>query len=58
VFKPGSEHDSKHFIKLLKSVKFKHSRGRPRSRPKEVIGDSAYDTKEIRVYLKRRGERC
>jgi len=30
--------------------------GRPRSRPKEVYADSAYDTKEIRLYLKRRGE--
>lgn len=52
---PGYEHDSKIFIKLLEDVKIKHSRGKPRSRPKEVTSDSAYDIKEIREYLKRRG---
>ncbi|MBS7612297.1 transposase [Candidatus Bathyarchaeota archaeon] len=28
---------------------------RSRSRPREVTGDSAYDVKEVRAYLKRRG---
>ncbi len=36
-------------------MKVKHGRGRSRSRPKEVTVDSAYDAKEIRDYLKRRG---
>ncbi|MEM1514752.1 MAG: transposase [Candidatus Bathyarchaeia archaeon] len=44
---PGDEHDSKHFIKLLEDVRVKHGRGRPRSRPKEVIGDSAYDARRL-----------
>ncbi|MEM1537957.1 MAG: IS5 family transposase [Candidatus Nezhaarchaeales archaeon] len=46
---PGDEHDSKRFIKLLEGVRVKHGR------PKEVMGDSAYDAREIRAYLKRRG---
>ncbi|MEM0084921.1 MAG: transposase [Candidatus Methanomethylicia archaeon] len=50
---PGDEHDSKRFIKLLEDVRVKH--GKPRSRSKEVIGESAYDAREIRDYLKRRG---
>jgi len=28
-------------------VRVKHGRGRPRSRPKEVIGDSAYDARRL-----------
>jgi hypothetical protein len=30
------------------------ARGRTRTRPGEVSGDSAYDTREIRAYLRRR----
>jgi hypothetical protein len=30
-------------------------RGRPRTRPGEVAGDSAYDTRDLRAYLRRRG---
>ncbi|MEM2168690.1 MAG: transposase [Candidatus Bathyarchaeia archaeon] len=52
---PGDEHNSKYFIKLLEDVRVKHGGGRLRSRPKEVTGDSAYDAREIRKYLKLRG---
>ncbi len=31
---------------------------RPRTRPEEVVADAAYDTKEIRRYLRRRGIRA
>jgi hypothetical protein len=51
---PGNEHDSKRFIGLLEGMKVKHGRGRPRTRPDEATGDPAYDTDEIRAYLRRR----
>jgi len=36
-------------------LRVKHGMGRPKTRPKEVYTDSAYDTREIRSYLRRRG---
>jgi len=39
-------------------VKREGVRGRVRTRPDEVIPDSAYDTKKIRRYLNRRGIRA
>lgn len=51
----GNEHDSKGFIEVMEGIRVKHGVGRPRSRPREVHADSAYDTKEIREYLRRRG---
>ncbi|MEM4001661.1 MAG: IS5 family transposase [Saccharolobus sp.] len=50
---PRDKHDFNYFIPILESLSVKYM-GRPRSRPKEVTGDSAYDTKEIREYLKSR----
>ena len=40
---------------VIDEIRAKHGAGRPRSRPKEVHVDSAYDAKEIRTHLKRRG---
>ena len=52
----GNEHDSKKFFKVIEGIKVKGERkGRPRTRPGEVIADSAYDTEEIRGYLRARG---
>lgn len=51
----GNEHDSKGFIDVMEGIRVKHGVGRPRSRPREVHADQAYDTKEIRTYLRRRG---
>ncbi|MBS7634698.1 transposase [Candidatus Bathyarchaeota archaeon] len=50
----GDEHDSNRLTPLPKDIRVKRGKGRPLSRPKEVIGDSAYDTKEVRAW-KRRG---
>nr|WP_245527578.1 transposase [Methanosalsum zhilinae] len=50
---PGNEHDSKRFIEVMDSIKLKSSR-RPRTRPLEVLADSAYDNKDIREYLRSR----
>ncbi|MCP8316390.1 MAG: IS5 family transposase [archaeon] len=51
----GSEHDSKRFVDALDGIWVKVGRGRPRTRPKEVVADSAYDAKRIRLFLKGRG---
>ncbi|MGC8961662.1 MAG: transposase [Candidatus Bathyarchaeia archaeon] len=40
---PGNEHDSKPFKGLMEGVGIRRGRGRPRSKPMEAIGDSAYD---------------
>jgi len=55
VIGPGDEHDSKRFIGVLNAIRAKRGIGRPKTRPEEVYADSAYDTREIRSYLKRRG---
>jgi len=52
---PGDEHDGRRFTEVIDSIRVKHGIGRPRARPKEIHADSAYDTKEIRKYLRRRG---
>lgn len=52
---PGNEHDSKRFISLMEGIKVNHGRGRPKTRPGEVTGDPAYNSGDIRTYLRRRG---
>jgi hypothetical protein len=49
---PGDEHDSRRFREVMDGIRVRCGRGRPRTRPGEVSGDSAYDT---RAYLRRRG---
>ena len=39
----GSQHDSKKFIDVMDNIKIKIKRGRPRTRPDEVVADAAYD---------------
>ena len=51
---PGNEHDCKRFIGLLEGVGVKREKGRPRTSPCEVTGDPAYDTEDVRAYLRRR----
>jgi transposase len=55
---PGNEHDSKSFEQVISNVRVKIGRGRPRSKPGEVLADAAYDTEAIRTYLRRRGIKC
>jgi len=55
---PGDEHDSKRFREVMDGIRVRYGRGRPRSRPDEVSGDSAYDTRDVRAYLRRRGIRA
>jgi transposase len=51
----GEEHDSKRFVEVMRDIKIKHGNGRPKRKPKEVHADSAYDTRKIRTYLRKRG---
>jgi hypothetical protein len=39
---------------VMDGIRVRCGRGRPRTRPGEVSGDSAYDTRETRTYLRRR----
>ena len=52
---PGNEHDSQKFEQVVRSIRISTGRGRPKSRPGEVLADAAYDTDAIRVYLRKRG---
>jgi hypothetical protein len=52
---PGDEHDSRRFREVMDRIRVKYGGGRPRTRPGEVAGDSAYDTRDTRAYLRRRG---
>jgi len=49
----GKAHDDQYFIQVMDHIKVKTDR-RPRTRPLEVLADSAYDTILIREYLRRR----
>jgi transposase len=48
-----------HEIKLaeatLQTVRVKQPRGRPRTRPKELVADKAYDSRDFRRKLRQRG---
>ncbi|ADE35628.1 transposase [Methanohalophilus mahii] len=49
----GKEHDRNHFVEVMENIKIKTDR-RPRTRPSEILADSAYDEITIRKYLRRR----
>ena len=52
----GNVHDSQMFEKVVGVMRLHNgSRGRPRTRPKEVAADKAYDSSHIRQYLRDRG---
>jgi transposase len=51
----GNEHDSRRFQQVVSRVRINTGRGRPKTRPEEVLADAAYDTESIRCYLRRRG---
>ena len=51
----GNEHDSVYFTDLANTIELKGIRGRPKRRPSEINADPAYDTENIRNYLRKRG---
>jgi transposase len=52
---PGQRHESKAFEPLMRTARLPRRRGRPRTRPKRLLGDRAHGTPAIRGYLRRRG---
>ena len=51
----GNVHDSQMFEGVVMRMRLHNgSRGRPRTRPKEVAADKAYDSSYIRQYLRDR----
>ena len=53
----GSQHDSQKFIEVIDRIEIKIERGRPRTKPDEVVADAAYDGMKIKEYLRRRNIR-
>jgi hypothetical protein len=49
----GKTHDRQHFVEVIESIKVKTT-GKTRTRPLEVLADSAYDDGQIRKYLRKR----
>jgi transposase len=48
-------HESQLADATLATVRVPQKRGRPRTRPKEVVADKAYDSRDLRQRLRRRG---
>ena len=56
VLTPGEQHESTVFAQLMEQGAVKRcGRGRPKLRPKRVVGDKGYSSGKIRAYLRRRG---
>lgn len=52
---PGHAADSPRFIPVMNKIKVRGPVGRPRTRPRQAVGDKAYSSRAIRAYLRRRG---
>jgi transposase len=51
----GQRHDSLAFLPLMDRLRIvRRDRGRPRTRPGQVLGDKAYSSSAIRAHLRRR----
>ena len=58
VLTPRQRHEAAAFEQLMEHGAVKRpGRGRPRQRPKRVVGDKGYSSRKIRMYLRRRGIR-
>ena len=58
VLTPGQRHEAVAFERLMEQGAVKRpGRGRPRLRPRRVVGDKGYSSRKIRQYLRRRGVR-
>ncbi len=58
VLQPGQQHESKAFEPLMnKGVVNRLRCGRPRLRPRRVMGDKAYSSRRIRQWLRQHGIR-
>ena len=58
VLTPGQQHEATVALDLLNQGDVKRSgRGRPRSRPKRLVGDKGYSSRHFRKALRQRGIR-
>jgi transposase len=58
VLTPGQRHEAIAFARLLEQGAVRrHGRGRPRIRPRRVVGDKGYTGRVRRAYCRRRGIR-
>ncbi len=58
VLTPGQRHEATAFERLLEQGAVRRAgRGRPRVRPRRVVGDKGYTGRARRAYLRRRGIR-
>ena len=58
ILTPGQDHESRMLKPLMERGAVKRrGRGRPRLRPRRVVGDKGYSSRENRQYLRRRGMR-
>ena len=58
ILTPGQDHESSVLKPLMERGAVKRrGRGRPRVRPRRVVGDKGYSSRENRQYLRRRGMR-
>ena len=58
VLTPGERHEATAFEELMEQgAVTRPGRGRPRLRPKRLVGDKGYSSRKIRAYLRRRGIR-
>ena len=56
VLTPGQRHEATAFEQLMEQGAVKRpGGGRPRRRPRRVVGDKGYSSRQIRRYLRRRG---
>jgi IS5 family transposase len=55
---PANSHDATVLPQLMAGLRLGGRRGRPRTRPEELCADGAYDTREVRRHLRRRGIRA
>jgi transposase len=51
----ASPHEVTLAVPTLNTVRVPRRRGRPRQRPRELVADKAYDSKQFRQWLRRRG---
>lgn len=58
ILTPGEDHESRMLKPLMERGAVKRPRrGRPRLRPRRLVGDKGYSSRENRQYLRRRGMR-
>jgi Transposase DDE domain len=57
VLTPGQRHEAPVFPQLMTQGAVKGSKGRPRLRPRRVVGDKGYSSQAIRLYAHQHGIR-